>query len=647
MPNRFLSKAFLFALIVLAVNSVVVKAQKAKPAKTTKVVKNKQVRRIETASNIVPEVIKTAAPTTDEPKNTAEVSEAKPTATSETPATTEPETSAAPKTATTNSQPNAPAPLTRIGVQTGQTLPITLTEAIRRALENNNSIEVARNDVKISESTLRSLQGFYDPVFSISPNYRRNIQPQPTTLGGAGSTGTTESSNFTVNSSFTQFIQRGGGTITGFFDNDRGSTNSSFSTLNPSFSTSLGVSFTQPLWRNRTIDNTRRNIKIQRKRLEQSDADFRRQTIDVISQVQRAYWDLVFALRDQQNRVDNLNLSKENLRLVLARIDAGTVAPIQRAETETEIANRETDVLLAAQSVTTAENTLKQLLLKDATANEWQLAIVPTDQPNFDNTPVSLDDALKEAQTNRPELRRLKLQKEINAIDINFFKNQTKPQIDFTSSFSPVGLAGTSTGFTGTTSVPLIAGDPTSNANAFLLQQIQRLSATPIVIPNVTVNSGANPNFVGGYTKSLSNLFRFNTYSYSVGVTINFPLRNTTAKANLAGAKYQETQIEAQTRSQEQTIVAEVRNAVQSVETARQRISTARRARENAEIQLKGEQELYKAGRSTTFLLFQRENTLTNARNAEIRAQTDYNKALADLQRATSTTLQTYNIVID
>ena len=95
--------------------------------------------------------------------------------------------------------------------------------------------------------------------------------------------------------------------------------------------------------------------------------------------------------------------------------------------------------------------------------------------------------------------------------------------------------------------------------------------------------------------------------------------------------------------------MVEVRNAVQAVETSRQRVFTARRARENAEMQLEGERKLYEAGssRSSTFLLFQRENTLTNARNAEIRAETDYNKALADLQRVTSTAFRANNITVD
>ncbi len=117
--------------------------------------------------------------------------------------------------------------------------------------------------------------------------------------------------------------------------------------------------------------------------------------------------------------------------------------------------------------------------------------------------------------------------------------------------------------------------------------------------------------------------------------------------ADLATARLQTERIDAQTRSQEQAVVSEVRNAVQAVETARQRIATTKTARENAEIQLEGERKKFEVGRSTTFFLFQRENALTNARNAEIRAETDYNKALSELQRVTSTTFRMNNIQVD
>ena len=150
----------------------------------------------------------------------------------------------------------------------------------------------------------------------------------------------------------------------------------------------------------------------------------------------------------------------------------------------------------------------------------------------------------------------------------------------------------------------------------------------------------------GSFGQSLANTFRSDAPNWSVGVTISFPFFNRTAKANLAGAEIQRNQIATQVRAQEQTIVVEVRNAVQAVETARQRVLTNRRARANAEIQLEGEKKLFEMGKSTAFLLFQRENALTAARNAEIRAETDYNKALADLQRATATTFESNNIVV-
>lgn len=144
--------------------------------------------------------------------------------------------------------------LTRIGVDPSQTKPFTLNEAIRKALENNNSIEVARGDVRLAETQLRSLLGIYEPVFTITPSYNNNTQPQTTTLGGAGASGVTKSNSFSVNGGFSQLVQKGGGNYNVTFNNSRNSSSSTFSQFNPTFNTNLGVQFTQPLWRNRAID---------------------------------------------------------------------------------------------------------------------------------------------------------------------------------------------------------------------------------------------------------------------------------------------------------------------------------------------------------------------------------------------------------
>jgi len=416
------------------------------------------------------------------------------------------------------------------------------------------------------------------------------------------------------------------------------------------------LSFTQPLLRDRSIDNNRRQIRIARKRIDQSDADFRQRTIDVITRVQQAYWELVFALRDQQNQLANLNLSRESLRNVEAQIAAGAKAPLERAEVLTELASRETALLTAVQQVAVAENNLKILIFKDPRSPEWSAQLTPTEQPKFDTSPVNLPEALKAAHDNRPELRRLRLQNEITDIDLQYFKNQTKPRIDLVGAVALTGLAGSDVSDplpTPGTLVPLIFGDPALSSQAFLLAQIRAiqtaqglpLAQVPLVQePDITTRP--NQNLVGGYGRDRRNRISGDTRNVTLGVRIQLPFKNTTAEANLAGARISKEQLTATTRAQEQLIEVDVRNSAQAVESSRQRVLSAREARTNAEMQLEGEQRLYQVGRSTTFLLFQRENTLANARAAELRAETDYNKALADLQRATSTTLRANNVIV-
>jgi HAE1 family hydrophobic/amphiphilic exporter-1 len=528
---------------------------------------------------------------------------------------------------------------------------LSLNDAIKRALENNNDIEVARDDVRFAETQLRSLEGIFDPVFAITPTYDKRISPQQSSLGGGSVTSTT---TYSWSPSVVKQFGKGGGNYFLQFQNSHTNTSNSFSLLNPFYSSNLSLQFTQPLLRDRAIDNNRRQIRIQRKRLDQSDADFRQRTIQIITQVQQAYWELVFALRDQQNQLSNLNLSRESLRNIEAQIAAGAKAPLERAEVQTELANRETALYSAIQAVAIAENNLKVLIFKDPSSPEWSAAVTPTDAPKFDTNPVDLMDALKAAHDNRPELRRLRLQNDINDIDISFFKNQTKPQVDLTGTVALTGLAGQNVGtiVVPGTQVPLITGNPATNPNAFLLEEIRNtqiaLGLPSTTVPLITApTTGPNPTLIGGYGRDLHNLFSGDTRNITVGVAIAFPFKNKTAEANLAGARIQKEQLQASVRSQEQTIEVDVRNSAQAVESARQRVLSAREARVNAEAQLEGEQRLYQVGRSTTFLLFQRENALANARASELRAETDYNKALADLQRATSTTLRVNNVVVE
>ncbi|HEX8719860.1 MAG TPA: TolC family protein [Pyrinomonadaceae bacterium] len=569
------------------------------------------------------------------------------TAPSPAPTTGVPPTTAAPTvTGAGEQEPNFPSvqprpvppmpSLDRVGIVGTDALSLSLNDAIRRALENNNEIEIARADVRLAEQQLLALRGVYDPVFTYTPEVSDAVRPVTNIFGGAGTTGTVKTTDFNNDASVNKQFGKGGGNFTYFFNNTRETTDATNVRTNPVYSSAQGLQFTQPLWRNRSIDRNRQQIRVQRKRLEQTDADFRLRTIAIISQVQRAYWDLVFALRNEQNQVANVKLAQENFRRTEASVAAGASAPLQRAEIETELSTRESALLVANQQVTFAENTLKNLLLKDPLSPDWSRPLQPTDQPTFDETPVSLDSALKEARENRPEMRRLRLEGDVSDINLQFYRNQTKPRIDLTGTVQTNGLAGTPQG----TTTFLDPADPAG----------QRTVTQPITACTGSEAPGQQcvpQNFVGGYGKTLTNIFRGETRQIVVGVTIQLPWKNRVAEANLAYAQIQREQLAAQTRAQEQGIEVEVRNSVQAVETSRRRVLAARAALRSAEEQLAGERRLYQVGRSTTFLLFQRENALVNAQNQELQAETDYNKALADLQRATSTTLTSNNVLID
>lgn len=507
--------------------------------------------------------------------------------------------------ATRLSLPATPS-LERLGITPGDALPLTLDEAIRRALEANNDIELARNDVRQAESILHAFEAVYDPILRLRQNFSNSVSPQSSTLGGSTNSGTVTRNEMVFDTSLVRPLKRGGAQYEVFFNNNRQTTDSTFSLANPIYLSSLGVNFTQPLLRDRAIDRSRRDIRVQRKRLEQSDADFRQRATEVVVSVQRAYWDLVFAIRNQQNRMSNLTLARENFSRIEAGIAVGAAAPFERAEVQVELANREAELLSAKQNVSVAENNLKQLILHDQLASEWATALLPIDSPDFDSEPVNLQGALEQARANRPEFQRLSLQEDINRIDKQFYKNQTRPRLDVQATISATGLAGS---------------------------PVRGASSLP-------------PQFVGGYGSALRNLASFDTRSAVVGVTVELPRGNKRAKAELASVQLEGERVQTTMRALELSVAVEVRNAAESVETLRQRVHIARAARESAEVQLKGERRLSELGRSPAFLLFQRENQLVNARNQEMQAEIDYNKALAEFHRSTGTILSLNNFVM-
>lgn len=525
----------------------------------------------------------------------------------------------------------------RIGVEASKPVSLTLREAVTMALENNRDIEVERLNVQLNEYDLKAAKGFYDPSLSTSMVYDRRNTPVASLLAG-GDNGGVKTTDFTGSARLSQSLPWQGGRASVSFDQNRATTQNLFYSLNPQFTTGLNFEYTQPLWRNRKIDAERRQIKLASRKLDLSDSQFRQRAIEIIAQVERAYWDLVFARRDEEIKRESVELARTQLEQNERQVAEGALARADVISARVEIERRTDEAEAALEAIGRAENALKAMIAAPKNSELWSSVITPAETPMVaTSAPIPFDDALRLAFQNRPEMEQYRLRGELNKIDVDYFRNQTRPQIDLVAGYGTYGLSGKERA----------ALNPISASQDQLLARVNTLSGLNGLAPLPSFPIGATPSqFIGGYGQSLGNMFQNDYRSWRVGLNITLPLGNRTAKAHLGRAIAEGKQLDAQKERTEQTIELEVRNAVQAVDTARRRVDAARNSRENAELQYQSEKRKFDAGQTTNYFVLDRQNALSMARGRELKALTDYTKATAELQRATSLTLVNNNVAL-
>ena len=168
-----------------------------------------------------------------------------------------------------------------------------------------------RHNVKIAEFDLKGARGAYDPKLTSTTYYERIKNPISSFLSG-GVNGATTTSDYTANVRLEGQTRVWGGTYRFDFSSIRQITDNQFVPLSPQYPSAQRSIHTQPLLRGLRFDNNRRQIEIAKKNLSITDAQFRQRAIETITAVQRAYWDLVFALRNLQVQRDAVSDSRNN-----------------------------------------------------------------------------------------------------------------------------------------------------------------------------------------------------------------------------------------------------------------------------------------------------------------------------------------------
>jgi HAE1 family hydrophobic/amphiphilic exporter-1 len=516
--------------------------------------------------------------------------------------------------------------LGRVGVDMLQQKPLTLREAITMALENNKDIEVTRENVRIAEFDLQSARGVYEPRFTGQTYYERATVPNISFFSPQITKTTT--SSLVGNVGFQAFVPKFGTILNATVSNQRAASDNPVSIISPQYNTSFNFSVTQPILRGRSFDQNRRTIEIAKRNLSLTDTQFRQRSIETIANVQRAYWDLTYALRNLEVQRDTVKDAKDQLEHNRRLVDEGQLAPIDIVAAETQVANFEQAVYEALNTVTQAENNLKNLIAQSKNDLLWSASLVPVDPVDLDAPATSLPEALEAALQNRPELELNQTQKDINEIDRRFYREQTKPQIDLVASYTSAGVGGSlNPNFTN----PLLGNCDVIPVpqQCTIAQQNQQ-----ILLQNV---GGAGTTF----TDILVNRYP----TVRVGVQFNLPLNgNKAAKAQLGRSLVEGERLQTQREQLEQNIQVDVRNALQSVRTAEARLRSAAISRENSQKQYESEQRKLDAGQSDIYKVLERQTALATARSSELRAQTELNKAIADLQRATGNSLKANNV---
>src|SRR5262245_26662447 len=462
---------------------------------------------------------------------------------------------------------------------------LTLDDAVKFALDRNLDIAVQRLNPEINDLTYASTRSVYHPSLTSVVSTQSTTNPATSTLSGGNTVGAPiEASLTNYNAGIAQSIPWGGGTASIQLNNNRQTTTSLNVLYNPTYNTNWSGTYTQPLLRNFTTDATRRTLQVTKLNRDVSDVQLRATITNTLSNVRNAYWDYVFAVQSVDGARQSLDLAERLVRDNQTRVEVGTMAPIDVVQAQSQAATARQNLVAAQSTMRTSELVLKRLIVGGTNDPNWGVRLDPVDRPEFTPQTFDIEAAVRRALSERTDLEIAKKNIEANDVTLKYLVDQMRPQADVLATYGVVGLGGTQ----------------------LLKAAGGGVNAAPI---------GFVP---GGYLDALSPLFRNAFPRWTVQLNFSYPLGVSAQEANVARARVQLNQIQAQTKQIELQVATDVTNATLTAQSNTERVQAAQAARELAQKQLEAEQSKFEVGMSTNFNVIQAQRDLATAQNNEL-----------------------------
>ena len=459
--------------------------------------------------------------------------------------------------------------------------PLALRDCIQTALQHNRDIQIERFSPVISRLTLDGSYSYYDPTFSVgsagAPIGHSSDSGVETYPASAGFSGTLPTG-----------LRYG---LSGDYVNR-------FGPNKETFDTSIGLSITQPLLKDSWIDQGRLNIQVNRQNLKLTDYGVDFVVMNTISQVEQAYYELIFARENVRVEEKLLEVRQRFFAETKRKVEVGASAQLDLQLAQSQVATVQAALIHARNQVQLDENALKTLMGDDFVSSV-DLVLLPTDALLVMPENPVLAESWQRGLAQRPDLAQLRVSLDIASLNLKYSYNQLFPTFDLVAGY---GLRGS----TALTTNSLASASST-------LGQIRR---------------GENPNDL-------------------IGVLFSVPLTRTGERANYKISKESKARAMVQVKKLEELVLRQIDDAAKNVKTSLESVTATREATLYAQAALDAEEKKLAAGKSTPFVVLSLQGDLAAAQTAENRAKVNYNQALSQLYFAEGSTLNRNKVTVE
>lgn len=497
---------------------------------------------------------------------------------------------------------------------------LELSEVLKSALETNIDLRSSAIDIAITEKQITAALGAYDVFLIGTLQAQKQVSPQR----GSQAAFTVGQQSLSGSFGFERKLESGGTvnlTVTStratvlqpinFFNAGAGLRQISSYIVSPS------LTFSHPLLRNAGVRVNRADIDRGRLARTQMEANELNVAQTAIHDIILAYWDVLFASRDLQNKRRSAATTQEQYRRVKAEVAAGRKSQLDLDTIFQSLVARENEVVLAENTLLDRSLTLRQFMGQEFVDRKVLGVLPQTDPQALAPREIDLQGEIKKALKAHPQIRSLEIGIASRRVDELVAANQRLPQLDFRLVFTPQGR-----------SVDQVAvADSGVPAHRSSWSEAFKNFLTATDVADVNFNTGP-----------------FADFNLTGNLNFNWDIQGRAPKANHERVVLEIRKAELNLRKTQQQISMAVIRATNAMRTAGARLTITSQAVKLAESNLKAEEARYRVGRSTSYDVLFRQDELALAQFNALSAQIDYLRATVELQTLTGQLLPSYGL---